>query len=159
MKDNPLSSQVVIQLPGKLLKGHLAEEFVAGRPDMPGSDLKSVRIRLLDTREEQEISLLDAKAIFFVRNFNGELDHADLRFHDGSATLGFLWVRLTFDDGEILEGMIENSCDFVMMDGIWVTPTDPTGNNWLVYALKSQLRHFEVLGLRQQMSRRAPSKV
>jgi hypothetical protein len=147
------SSQVVIQLLGRPIKGHLLDDLATVRTERPEGDLKVVKLRLLETGEEIEVPLAEAKAVFFVKTFAGELNHSDLRFYDGSTPNEYLWVRLTFVDGEVLEGMIQNSSAFILSEGIWITPTDPTGNNWLVYALKSQLRQFEVLGLRQHLNK------
>jgi hypothetical protein len=150
----PEQSKIVIKLPEGVVKGFLTEDSLRTL-HAPSSHPESVMVQLAENGIEQEIRLRDAKGIFFVKDFNGRIDHADLRFHDGASPAEWLWVRLTFLDGEILEGMIKNSCMFVVSEGIWVTPTDPTGNNLLIYATKSHLRHFEILGLRQKLHRRA----
>ena len=146
-------SKVVIKLPDGLVKGFLSADVLRNEDASPEGVL-SVHVKLAEGGE-RDILIGEAKGIFFVKHFDGKVDHADLRFHDNSRPYGYLWVRLTFLDGEILEGMIENGCSFVLTKGIWITPTDPTGNNILIYASKSHLRHFEVLGMRQKFNRRA----
>lgn len=136
-----------------MVKGYLTEDSLRSL-HTPSAHPETVMVKLAENGTEKEITLQDAKGIFFVKDFNGNVDHSDLRFHDGASPAGFLWVRLTFLDGEILEGMVKNSCKFVVAQGIWITPTDPTGNNLLIYATKSHLRHFEILGLRQKSQRR-----
>jgi hypothetical protein len=150
----PEQSKIVINLPEGLIKGHLTADSQRLLNATP-ANLQSVTVNLLGSGEEREVSLREAKGIFFVKEFDGNVDHSDLRFHDGNAPAAFLWVRLTFLDGEVIEGMIQNAAAFIVSDGIWVTPTDPTGNNVLIYASKSHLQNFEVLGLRQKSHRRA----
>jgi hypothetical protein len=59
-----------------------------------------------------------------------------------------LWVRVHFHDNEMIEGIISNSRDFVLENGFFLMPTDPNGNNKLVYVLKSGLQDFHILGIR-----------
>ena len=57
-------------------------------------------------------------------------------------------MRATFEDGEVIEGLIRNHSSFVVDSGFYMLPTDPEGNNWLIYILKNKLKDFQVLGLR-----------
>lgn len=155
MIQKPLTSQVVVQLPGGAIKGHLIDDSLSVI-NPSALDPLTISVRVLGSSEVRDIPLEDAKGVFFVKEFEGKTDHSDLRFHDSSAPANYLWVRLTFQDGELLEGMIENSLSFVVSKGLWITPTDPTGNNWLIYALKAHLKDFEVLGMRQNMHRHMP---
>jgi len=59
-----------------------------------------------------------------------------------------LWVRVSFHDNEMIEGIVGNTSDYVLQDGFFLMPTDPNGNNKLVYVLKGGLKDFHVLGLR-----------
>ena len=59
-----------------------------------------------------------------------------------------LWVRVYFYDGEMIEGIISNTQDFVLETGFFLRPTDPNGNNRLAYVLKAGLKDFHVLGMR-----------
>jgi len=88
-----------------------------------------------------------AKAIFFVKSFEGK-SHEDLRFHDHLPAPDCLWVRVTFDDGEVIEGLIPNNSTYVLHPGFYMSPIDPEGNNWLIYVMKNQLKNVQVLGLR-----------
>lgn len=100
------------------------------------------------TAEAMEPVPLDgAKAIFFVKSFDGK-SHEDLRFHDHLPAPDCLWVRVTFEDGEVIEGLIANNPTYVVHPGFYMSPIDPEGNNWLIYVLKNQLMNFQVLGVR-----------
>lgn len=121
------------------------DELLHGAQDSP---LNSIRLRLLDSQVVEEVPTKDAKAVFFVKTFEGDLKHRALHFHGHAPVLEGLWVRVYFHDGEMIEGIVSNNSDFVLQDGFFLMPTDPNGNNKLVYVLKGRLKDFHVLGLR-----------
>src|SRR5579875_3312350 len=110
--------------------------------------IDTIVLRLADTQELREVPTRDAKAVFFVKTFDGDLRHRALHFHEHAPTVPGLWVRVFFYDNEMIEGIISNTKDFVLGDGFFLRPTDPNGNNTLVYVLKSGLKDFHVLGMR-----------
>jgi hypothetical protein len=112
------------------------------------SPLESIRLRLLDSQAVEEVPTKDAKAVFFVKTFEGDLKHRALHFHGHAPVMEGLWVRVYFHDSEMIEGIVSNNSDFVLQDGFFLMPTDPNGNNKLVYVLKGGLKDFHVLGLR-----------
>jgi hypothetical protein len=151
MSDLLNSYKVVVAGPAQTLKGYVQ------RPEWPeilrslGADDEnpnSIRLRRQGSDAEEVVDLDKVKAIFFVRDFNGEVRHNDIRFHDHLPATESLWVRVGFDDGETIEGLINNTHDFVLSPGFLMSPADPLGNNWLIYVLKSNVIRFEVLGLR-----------
>ena len=103
--------------------------------------------RRVGSETAEEIPLDGIKAIFFVKSFEGK-SHDDLRFHDHLPAPECLWVRATFFDGEVIEGLVSNSHHHVVHAGFYMSPIDPEGNNWLIYVLKNKLRDFQILGLR-----------
>lgn len=110
--------------------------------------LESIRLTLLDSRAVEEVPTKDAKAVFFVKTFEGDLKHRALHFHEHAPVMQGLWVRVYFHDNEMIEGIVSNTSDYVLQDGFFLMPTDPNGNNRLVYVLKGGLKDFHVLGLR-----------
>jgi hypothetical protein len=112
------------------------------------SPLETIKLNLVETGEEKEIPTQDAKAVFFVKTFNGDLRHKALHFHENAPIVPGLWVRVYFHDGEMIEGIISNTRDFVLESGFFLIPTDPNGNNRLAYVNKSGLKDFHVLGMR-----------
>ena len=121
----------------------------------PVYPLDSIRLKLLDSAQVQEVSTKDAKAVFFVKTFDGDLKHRALHFHEHAPVVQGLWVRVYFYDGEMIEGIISNTRDFVLESGFFLRPTDPNGNNRLVYVLKGGLKDFHILGMRNTSN---PSK-
>jgi hypothetical protein len=110
--------------------------------------LESIRLKLLDSEAVEEVPTKDAKAVFFVKTFEGDLKHRALHFHEHAPVMQGLWVRVYFHDNEMIEGIVSNTSDYVLQDGFFLMPTDPNGNNKLVYVLKGGLKNFHVLGLR-----------
>ena len=121
------------------------EQLLRNDPMYP---LDSIRLKNLDSGEMEDVSTKDAKAVFFVKTFDGDLRHRALHFHEHAPTVPGLWVRVYFYDGEMIEGIISNTKDFVLETGFFLRPTDPNGNNRLVYVLKAGLKDFHVLGMR-----------
>ncbi len=101
----------------------------------------------LGSKTMEQIPLDGVKAIFFVNSFEGK-SHEDLRFHDHLPPPECLWVRATFHDGEVIEGLIGNNQNYVVHPGFYMSPIDPEGNNWLIYVIKCRLKDFQILGLR-----------
>jgi hypothetical protein len=121
------------------------DQLLRNDPQYP---LDSIRLQLLDTERVEEVPTKNAKAVFFVKTFDGDLRHRALHFHEHAPIVPGLWVRVYFYDGEMIEGLISNTRDFVLEDGFFLRPTDPNGNNKLVYVLKGGLKDFHVLGMR-----------
>ncbi len=144
--------RVIIRFEGRAVRGVVEphelgsiEQLLRNDPMYP---LDSIRIKLIDTGMVEDISTKDAKAVFFVKTFDGDLRHRALHFHEHAPLVQGLWVRVYFYDGEMIEGIISNTKDFVLETGFFLRPTDPNGNNRLVYVLKAGLKDFHVLGMR-----------
>ncbi len=108
----------------------------------------SIRLKLVNSEEITHVPTKNAKAVFFVKTFDGDLRHRALHFHEHAPLVSGLWVRVEFQDSEVIEGIIRNSGDFVLEHGFFMMPTDPNGNNQLIYVLKDRLKDFHVLGMR-----------
>jgi hypothetical protein len=151
-KETSDSYRVVIRYENHAVRG-LAEPSELGSIDQllrndPVYPLDSIRLKLLDSEAVEDVSTKDAKAVFFVKTFDGDLRHRALHFHEHAPIVPGLWVRVYFYDGEMIEGIISNTRDFVLETGFFLRPTDPNGNNRLVYVLKAGLKDFHVLGMR-----------
>lgn len=145
--------KVVIQFGDSVVKGYLEpqswesiEGVLSNAPDSPP---QSFRIRPIDSDTIQEISTADAKAVFYVNNFEGDSQHRPLNFHSPSPIVHGIWVRVEFIDGEVMEGIVHNTLRFLVDPGFFVAPTDPESNNQLAYVMKSWLKDLRVLGVRK----------
>ena len=137
---------LVIQFGGRTVKGYTDIQQWPNAQDVDLGVRRPV-FRSIGGNGFEEIPLEGVKAIFFVKSFEGKW-HDDLRFHDHLPAPDCLWVRVTFQDGEVIEGLIANDQNFVIRSGFYMAPIDPEGNNWLIYVLKNKLKDFQILGLR-----------
>jgi len=92
------------------------------------------------------VQLSEAKAVFFVKQREGILDHDEVKFFADLVATD-LWVRIRFADGEVLEGQTRNDTRLLLEPGVWLRPFDSTGNNVLVYVPKSSVVEFHVMGV------------
>jgi hypothetical protein len=132
---------LVVQFGDRTVRGY------ADKNQWQAGDDKPPMFRRLDSETPEEIQADGVKAVFFVKSFEGK-SHEDLRFHDHLPAPECLWVRATFYDGEVIEGLIANNAMHVLHAGFYMSPIDPEGNNWLIYVMKNKLKDFQILGLR-----------
>jgi hypothetical protein len=146
--------QVVIRYENHAVRGFAEASEIGSVEQLLRNDsqnrLESIRLRLLGSETTENVPTKDAKAVFFVKTFDGDLRHRALHFHEHAPVVPGLWVRVYFHDNEMIEGIISNTKDFVLESGFFLMPTDPNGNNKLVYVLKGGLKDFHVLGMRNQ---------
>ncbi len=147
--------KVVVRFLDRTVRGFVSSDQLGTVEEMvrngPRSGMERIRLTPVDGVGIQELPIADAKAIFFVTTFDGDMAHQALHFHQNAPILPGLWVRVEFQDSEQIEGFISNSPDFVLREGFFILPTDPDGNNRLIYVLKSQLKGFSVLGIRSSL--------
>lgn len=95
-----------------------------------------------------EIEIDSIKAVFFVRDFEGDRQREGLRYYTRGPEVGALWVEIEFQDGELLEGTIYNSVHHLVGNGFFLHPSDLGSNNLLVYVSKRSISNYRVLGVR-----------
>ncbi len=145
------AAPVVIRCGDRIVKGRLespcwnAEENTLPRP--PAETCNVFRIRRLDANVVEEIPASDVSAIFFVNDFYGDPKRTTVRFHAHEPVLPGVWIQVQFPNGEVIEGVVENSIRFLLDPGFFLRPTDPGSNNKLVYVMKSALADHHVLGV------------
>ena len=124
---------------GEILKG-----YIEAIPDLAEAD--SITVLSL-TEQLIKIPKPEMKALFFVRKFSGNKEYSEVKFFESQPKIDGLWVRLTFYDLELIEGIVANSIQFLIDDGFYLKPPDPNSNNRLMYVVKSALKEFTVLGV------------
>jgi hypothetical protein len=143
--------KVVVQYGDRIVKGTAGTcglasiEAIMRAPRCLG---ESIELKLLDSNTPEYVPTANIKAIFLVKTFEGDPLHNPLHFHAHTPTAKGLWVRIQFDDEEIMEGIVYNTATYVLEPGFCLIPTDPFSNNKLVYVPKNRLKSLEVLGLR-----------
>lgn len=154
--DNTVSAELVVvhRTNGTLLKGLLEMDANSSLIVPPAPLPEALHIRGDDSGERSLIQISEAKAIFFVKQHDGALDHDEVKFFSDVAATD-LWIRIRFADGEVLEGQTHNDTRLLLDSGIWLRPFDSTGNNVLVYVPKSSVVEFHVMGVAIHRSEQA----
>jgi hypothetical protein len=142
---------VVIRCGDRIIKGHLESPRLNAADDQAQSSLGCncdvFRIRELESNVTEQVSASDISAVFFVNDFNGDPERSTVRFHAEEPVLPGIWVQVQLHTGEVIEGIVENSLRFLIAPGFFLRPTDPGGNNKLIYVMKNALVEHHVLGL------------
>lgn len=137
---------------------------------VPASTLKKVAVLLLDRSvikgylspaalgraetidlltpdgEHRTIRLDDVKSVYFVREFT-ETFEPERKSFLSRPKLDGLWVRLQFQDGDAIEGIVSNDLLDLLDAGVHLTPPDLHGNNLRMFIPRSALSEMKVLGV------------
>ena len=109
--------------------------------------VSSGRLELLNTSGKIVTMPLDeVKGVYFVRDWEAGEEIARKSFVVRPRQEG-LWVRLTFRDQEVLEGMMGNELSQFTPEGFLITPPDLRGNTQRVFVPRSALQAFTILGV------------
>jgi hypothetical protein len=104
------------------------------------------------------IDLSEVKCVYFVRDFNDLETFSRKTFTTRPRTEG-LWVRLTFKDNDITEGLMPNDLTQLHADGFLLNPPDTRANTQRMFVPKSALASLTVLSVIGGMQgRRRPSR-
>jgi hypothetical protein len=144
---------IIRTLTGTLAWGYLPQSLFVDENTVP---LMSTDGRLTP------ISLNDIKTISYVRDFNLDdpinPERLLRRTFPARPRGDGLWLRLTFLDDDILEGL--STLDIAALDslladrGLLLTPPDTRGNTQRLFVPRSALRSLEVLGFVTAPSKR-----
>ncbi len=105
------------------------------------------------------IDLRDIKGVFFVREFGDTESLLRKTFSTRPRTEG-LWVRLTFKDNDVLEGMMPNDLSQIMPEGYLINPPDTRSNTQRIFIPRTALAVVTVLAVigGAQARRKKPSE-
>ena len=132
----PVNKIVVHDKNGAILKGTTAD-FLPKRP------IFHLSVGGIGGVETKKIVVDHLKAIFFVKDFEGNKHHQDAQ-DLGPVPGSGKKIRAVFNDGEVLTGYTHA----INLDqpGFFVVPADPQSNNERVFVVFSSLRRLEVDG-------------
>jgi hypothetical protein len=105
-------------------------------------------VRMLD-REGRTLTipLHEIKGVFFVRDFDGNPQRSERKLFQSRPRLAGLWVRVTFKDKEVLEGLLPSNLVELSPEGFLVTPADLYSNNLRIFVPRTALSEITVLGV------------
>jgi hypothetical protein len=150
--DHEPAKVVVHNADGTVLKGYMESapalelDVLLGQSPKPFP--KSIALRAIGTNVRLEVDISNAKAVFFVKTFEGRRDYNEVKFFVNGPSIQGIWVQVRFKDNEYLEGVIHNSMHHLVDSGFFLKPPDPNSNNEMVYILKSSIVDYRVLGVR-----------
>ena len=105
--------------------------------------------------EHQEIPLERVRCIYFVRDFSTDFEPQRKVFLSRPKLDG-LWVRLRFQDGETLEGVVPNDLLALLDHGVQITPPDFSSGTDRIFVPRAALSELTVLGV-VGIARRKPT--
>jgi len=132
--------KVVIQTREReLFRGFSKADFIAGST-----------IKVIDEKGKQfELPLENLKAVFFVRDFNGNPKYNEVRFLSTQGkSVRWVVAEIRFQDDEVVEGKIRNDLEFLTGRGFFLFPSDEIGNTEVIYVVKTAIKGFRVVGLK-----------
>ncbi len=141
--ERPLSGSTTKQVYLRRLDSSFVEGYVAPqtyqRPEGVEILNRSAQVELVPYRE--------IRAVYFVREFQGPPDADHKRVFQSRPKLDGLWVRLTFHDNEVFEGVIANDLLQLGDHGVTFSPPDATSNTQRVFVPNQALRELKVMGV------------
>ena len=152
---------VVVNLKNsKVLHGYYQSASVLQDPTAVPPDLPtSMTIQPEDGGPDVTFRLEDAKAVFFVNTFTGSPSQQDVRFFDSLSIHPYLWVRIAFLDGEIMEGRVLNDIALLTKNAFQLFPVDELTNNRSLLVPKTSLSTFQIIGLLEAQAAQAQREV
>lgn len=129
---------VVRKLNREVVKGFVIPASYLGPQDAELMDLDGHRL---------VVPLQEVKGIYFVRDFEGNNERIERKTFLSRPKLSGLWIRMTFKDAEVLDGLLSENLLELDPQGYLVTPPDVFSNNLKIFVPRTALRSLEVLGV------------
>ena len=102
-----------------------------------------------------EVPLAGVRSIYFVREFSDEFEPERKAFLSRPKLDG-LWVKLRYNDGETLEGVVPNDLLSLLDNGLQITSPDLNSSTDRIFVPRAALSELTVLGV-VGMARRKPA--
>lgn len=110
------------------------------------------------------VPYLEIRALYFVRDFEGPPPPDEKKLFSSRPKLDGLWVRLTFRDDEVIEGVMPNDLLQMGETGVTIAPPDANSNTQRVFVPRRAIRDLKVLSVigspvhRRRARAKAPAK-
>ena len=149
-RSSTLKKVVVRKLDKDLVKGYLD----------PDAFLTPAGVEVLDLEgRHMMVPLAEIKGVYFVRDFEGHRERSERKVFLSRPRMSGLWIRMTFRDAEILDGLISGNLLSHEHHGYFVTPPDVYSNNLKIYIPRGALAALEVLDVITNGARRSYQQV
>ena len=100
---------------------------------------------------------VDVKSVFFVRDFTGNNPAAARRTFLSRPKLAGIWVRLTFRDGDLLDGIMANNLLQFEPEGILMIPPDGAQRVFVPRVALTSVQVLGVVGSPLRVGRKKPA--
>jgi uncharacterized protein DUF6982 len=131
----------------RVLVARFDRETLAGFVSSPGG-LEAGALELLTPAGSViQVSYTEVKAVCFVRDFEGGDTWREHRAFLTRPKSAGLWVRLSFRDGDSIEGLLANNLMQLEAAGFSIVPPDPTFHNQRIFVPRAALTDVQVLGV------------
>jgi hypothetical protein len=100
---------------------------------------------------------VDVKSVFFVRDFTGSNPAGARRTFLSRPKLAGIWVRLTFRDGDLLDGIMPNNLLQFEPEGILMIPPDGAQRVFVPRVALTSVQVLGVVGSPLRVSRKKPA--
>lgn len=140
-----IENVVVRLISGKPLKGYVRDFSV---------NSNVVVLEEVESRQELKIPIIEVKAIFFVRTFEGDKSYREKKTYGLRNNVGRK-VYIKFNDGESMTGFIEGKVPWEKgffiskpdhnVKGFFLTPTDSESNNLKVFVVGSSIKDMTIM--------------
>jgi hypothetical protein len=101
-------------------------------------------------KRSAEVALVpysEVRAVYFVKDFDGSPSDHEKRVFGSRPKLDGLWVRLTFSDDEVFEGVIPNDLLLMGLHGVTMTPPDAMSNTQRIFVPRQSLKELKILSV------------
>jgi hypothetical protein len=89
----------------------------------------------------------EIRTVCFVRDFDEGEASGERRLFSTRPRMEGLWVRMTFRDGEVMDGLLPSNLLGLDACGFTVTPPDPASRGQRIFVPRAALREIVVLGV------------
>jgi hypothetical protein len=89
----------------------------------------------------------DVKSVCFVKDFDTAESEPERKVFNTRPKTDGLWVRMTFRDDEVMEGILANNLMLLERHGFTIVPPDPYSNNQRIFLPRAALKELQVLGV------------
>lgn len=145
-RSSTLKKVVIRKLDKNIIKGYVYSDAF----------LTPTGVEVLDLEGHHLMLPLDQiKGVYFVRDFDGHRERPERKVFLSRPRMSGLWIRMTFKDAEILDGLISGDLLSHEHHGYFVTPPDVYSNNLKIYIPRGALAALEVLDVITNGARRS----
>ncbi len=113
---------------GRLVKG-FSTDFAPNKP--------MFHIGTGPTDKGAEVMMIELKAVFFVKDFEGNPNHKRKKYFDEGEKVQGRKAQVTFNDGEIMVGVVQSYDP--ERQGFFLIPADKDANNIRVYIVSASI--------------------